>query len=212
MGLIEIVRLNSYKKVTKSISMTLKALILLSFCIAYPLSVNKSITCSNDLVIRDERVAEHQSIYRITRLAFIDRPYAAGDEQDLINRLRAVGALTISLVVLIDDDLVGQATFSPASQSDGSAPWYALGPISVHPDHQSLGIGSALIAEGFQRLQERSALGCILTGDPAYYERFGFVLSPSHTPKTESPQSFQVKFFTDFRPQGIFSFHQAFYD
>jgi putative acetyltransferase len=166
----------------------------------------------SSLVIRNEKVADQQAIYRITQLAFQDRPYADGDEQDVINRLRAAGALTLSLVAVIDDDLVGQATFSPASQSDGSRPWYALGPIAVLPDHQSMGIGSALIAEGMQGLQERSALGCILTGNPVYYERFGFVLSPSHTPKAESSQYFQVKFLTDFRPQGIFGFHRAFYD
>jgi putative acetyltransferase len=166
----------------------------------------------SNFAIRNEKITDQQAIYRITKLAFKDRPYADGDEQDVINRLRAVGALTLSLVAIINDDVVGQATFSPASQSDDSRPWYALGPIAVLPDHQSMGIGSALIAEGLQWLQERRALGCILTGNPAYYERFGFVLSPSHTPKAELPQYFQVKFLTGFRPQGIFGFHRMFYD
>ena len=82
-----------------------------------------------DLVITQVGPADYAEIYRVTKLAFTGRPYAGGDEQDLINRLRDVGALTLSLAAFTNNELVGQATFSPASQSDGSAPWYALGPI-----------------------------------------------------------------------------------
>lgn len=165
-----------------------------------------------DLVITQERPANYDGIYRVTELAFTDRPYADGNEQDFINRLRDVGALTLSLVAFTNNALVGQATFSPASQSDGSAPWYALGPISVHPDHQSQGIGGALIKEGLGRLIERGALGCILTGDPKFYGRFGFELSPEHVPRAESQEYFQIKYLTEFRPQGRFCFHEAFYE
>jgi putative acetyltransferase len=165
-----------------------------------------------DLVITQERPANYAGTYRETELAFTDRPYADGNEQDFINRLRDVGALTLSLVAFTNNALVGQATFSPASQSDGSAPWHALGPISVHPDHQSQGIGGALIKEGLDRLIERGALDCILTGDPKYYGRFGFELSPEHVPKAESQEYFQIKYLTEFRPQGRFCFHEAFYE
>jgi len=165
-----------------------------------------------DLVITQEGPADYAEIYRVTKLAFTGRPYAGGDEQDLINRLRDVGALTLSLAAFTNNELVGQATFSPASQSDGSAPWYALGPISVHSDHQSQGIGGALIKEGLDWLIERGALGCILTGDPKYYGRFGFELSPEHVPKAESQEYFQIKYLTEFRPQGRFCFHEAFYE
>lgn len=165
-----------------------------------------------DLVITQERAADYEAIYRLTQLAFADRPYADGDEQDLINRLRAVGALRLSLVAFANDDLVGQATFSPAGQSDGSNPWYALGPISVHPDHQSQGIGGRLIEKGLSRLLAVGALGCILTGNPKYYGRFGFELSPEHAPEAESPEYFQIKYLTAFRPRGKFYFHEAFYE
>lgn len=166
----------------------------------------------SDLVITQEESADCDAIYRLTKLAFAGRPYAEGDEQDLINKLRDVGALTMSLVAFTNNELVGQATFSPASQSDGSAPWYALGPISVHPDHQSQGIGGALIKEGLGGLIERGALGCILTGNPKYYRRFGFELSPEHVPQAESQEYFQIRYLTAFRPRGRFCFHEAFYD
>lgn len=165
-----------------------------------------------DLVITQEGPADYDGIYRVTKLAFTGRPYADGDEQDLINRLRDGGALTLSLVAFTNNELVGQATFSPASQSDGSVPWYALGPISVHPDHQSQGIGGALIREGLGQLIQRGALGCILTGDPKYYGRFGFELSPEHVPRAESQEYFQIKHLTEFQPRGRFCFHEAFYE
>ena len=64
------------------------------------------------------------------------RPYAGGDEQGLLNRLRELGQLAVSLVAMNGDQLVGQITFSPVTLSDGSKPWFGLGPVSVRPEHQ----------------------------------------------------------------------------
>ncbi len=64
--------------------------------------------------IRAEIEDDIAGIRQLTQLAFRDRPYAGGDEQDVIDRLRVAGALTLSLVAVIDGELVGQVTFSPA--------------------------------------------------------------------------------------------------
>lgn len=161
--------------------------------------------------IRPETKSDYPAIRLITELAFRNKPYAGGDEQDVIDRLRDRHALTLSLVAVADDTVIGHVAFSPAIAADESHPWFALGPISVLPDHQNQGIGTALIHEGMQRLTELGALGCILTGDPAYYSRFGFQLSPDNAPNSEPAEYFMTKWLTTTRPSGKFSFHQAFY-
>ena len=81
--------------------------------------------------IRLEQAGDEAAIYKVTADAFRGRPYAGGDEQDLVHRLRELGQLTLSLVAVDKDRLVGQITFSPVTLSDGSEPWFGLGPVSV---------------------------------------------------------------------------------
>lgn len=163
------------------------------------------------LRIRDEESADQERIGQITEIAFRDMPYAGGDEQDVIERLRKAGALTLSLVAVLDQDTVGHIAFSPARQSDGSHPWFALGPVSVLPDHQGKGIGSALIERGLASVRELGALGVILTGNPAYYQRFGFQPAPQYAPGNEPSEFFMLKQFTAANPNGAFQFHEGFY-
>ena len=163
-----------------------------------------------DLTISAEWPSDRQAIYEVTRLAFMDRDYADGDEPDVVNRLRSAGALALSLVACIRKRIVGQVSFSPASQSDDSAPWYALRPISVHRDYQSQGIGCEPIPHGLGRLRALDDRSCILVGNPAYYQRFGFALAPEHTPLKESSDYFQLTLFASGQPKGVFTFRQAF--
>ncbi|MEM7359920.1 MAG: N-acetyltransferase [Pseudomonadota bacterium] len=165
----------------------------------------------SELEIRTERAAEVAAIGSLTIRAFKDMPYAGGDEQDVIVRLREVGALSVSLVAVLNDEIVGHIAFSPAEIEDASGPWFALGPVSVLPDYQRSGIGSALINEGLELIAERGALGCILTGNPDYYQRFGFALAPEHVPSGEPPEYFMLKRFAGSQPGGHFVFHPAFY-
>ena len=95
-------------------------------------------------------------------------------KQFIINALRAAGALTISLVAEVGGKVVGHIAFSPVTISDGSHDWYGVGPVSVLPEFQKQGIGKSLIQEGLSLLKAAGAKGCVLVGDPRYYERFGF--------------------------------------
>lgn len=166
---------------------------------------------SQPVEIRQEADADHATIGRVTEVAFRDMPYAGGDEQTVIERLRSAGALSLSLVALVDRQIVGHVAFSPAHAADATRRWYALGPVSVLPAHQRQGIGSALIETGLAELQARGARGCILIGDPAYYRRFGFELSPQNVPENEPEDYFMVKLFSGALPSGAFRFHPAFY-
>ena len=162
------------------------------------------------LTIRNEVSSDIEAIYDVTKAAFKNHPYSNNTEQFIINALRAANALTISLVAEVDGKLVGHIAFSPVTFSDGSGNWYGLGPISVLPDYQKQGIGTKLVNEGLNMLKDLGAEGCVLVGDPNYYERFGF-RSPDGLIHEGVPQeNFLALSFCNRTPAGVVQFHQAF--
>lgn len=160
--------------------------------------------------IRPERSNDVEAIGQLIKSAFLGMPYADGDEAELVEALRSQNALPVSLVAERDGRIVGQVAFSPARASGGAPGWYALGPVAVLPAHQGGGIGSALIRAGLQAVFELGASGCILTGDPAYYARFGFMLSGKSAPPGEPAEFFMVKLLRGRIPAGPIRFHEAF--
>jgi predicted N-acetyltransferase YhbS len=61
------------------------------------------------------------------------------------------------------------------------APALLLGPIAVHPTHQSEGLGAWLMRESLDRAKELGWARVLLVGDAPYYARFGFVILPNVT-------------------------------
>jgi putative acetyltransferase len=90
--------------------------------------------------------------------------------------------------------------------------WYGLGPVSVLPELQKQGIGLKLIREGLSLIKEKGAKGCVLEGNPEYYQRFGFKAYPGlFYEGTPDPKYFMaLPFYADV-PEGKVEFHRAFY-
>lgn len=162
------------------------------------------------LRIRSERADDVDEIGRVTTIAFAPMPFGDGTEASLIEALRAAGGLTVSLVAKIDDVLVGHVAFSPVMIDDQPGAWYQLSPLSVAPTMQRRGIGSALITSGLDRLRDLSAGGCVLSGNPDYYSRFGFFSDPSLTYQGRSNRFFQRLVLNGSPVAGDVKFHPAF--
>ncbi|GAB5487337.1 MAG: N-acetyltransferase [Parasphingorhabdus sp.] len=158
-----------------------------------------------------EQAGDEKAISDLTERAFTPMPFSEGDEQGLINVLRDHDALTISLVAKQDDKIVGHIAFSPAFPDDGSDGWYTLGPVSVEPELQKMGVGSQMIRKGLNMLQDRNANGCILIGNPEYYRRFGFEAAPESCPDGEPAEYYQMIWFGDEKPQQVIGFHKLFH-
>jgi len=162
------------------------------------------------MMIRQETQADIDAITAITKLAFENQPFSRNTEQFIIHALRTANALTVSLVAEIDGAVVGHIAFSPVTFTDGSENWYGLGPVSVRPASQKQGIGSSLVNESLRLLKDAGAEGCVLVGDPNYYERFGFK-SPDGLKHEGVPQENLLALpFGGQIPQGIVEFHPAF--
>lgn len=163
------------------------------------------------MIVRPEHAADIDAIRRLTETAFRTAPHADGTEHLIIDRLRAAGALTLSLVAEAEGAVVGHAAFSPVAVSDGSLGWFGLGPISVDPARQGEGIGGTLVREGLRQLQARGASGCVLLGDPGYYGRFGFETDSRLTLDGVPPEYFLRVAFSQVYGGGSVSYHPAFY-
>lgn len=160
--------------------------------------------------IRPESGGDEVAIHALTEAAFRDMPFSEGDEPDLVDRLRANGDLTLSLVAEDADGIVGHIAFSPVTISDGAEAWYGLGPVSVRPDLQRTGIGGSLIKRGIADLRAVGAKGIVLLGSTDYYPRFGF----EHDPELRYPgppaEYFQRLVLEGAAPKGVVSFAPAF--
>ena len=124
--------------------------------------------------------------------------------------MRAAGALTLSLVAVQDEALVGHVAFSPVTINDIEGDWYGLGPVSVWPERQRQGIGQALIRDGLHRLKVLRASGCVLLGNPNYYGRFGFEYDPDLFYRGAPSRYFQRLTFCGSSPKGEVRYHPSF--
>lgn len=130
------------------------------------------------IIIRPEQPGDEGTIHALTEAAFRDMPFSDGDEQHLVDALRADGDLALSLVAEDGERIVGHIAFSRVTISDGSLDWYGLAPVSVWPDLHGQGIGSMLVRRGVAEMEAAGAKGIVLLGSPKYYARFGFVHDP----------------------------------
>ena len=160
--------------------------------------------------IRQECSDDIPAIGLLIQRAFASAAHSNGCEQFIVAALRRAGVLTVSLVADNAGRLQGQVAFSPVSLSDGSPNWYGLGPISVEPSAQGTGIGTALIHTGLDRLRGRGAAGCVVLGEPGYYERFGFRQIAELRYPGPPPEYFLALPFGSVVPQGEVSYHASF--
>lgn len=160
--------------------------------------------------IRPETPDDADVIEAVTVAAFREAPHTSHTEQHIVRGLREAGALAVSLVAECDGEVVGHVTASKVTLSDGTPEWYGLGPVSVLPAWQGRGIGSALMEACLARLRERGARGCVLVGEPGYYQRFGFRSLPGLILPGVPPEYFMALSWRDERPRGEVAFHPAF--
>jgi putative acetyltransferase len=164
----------------------------------------------SQMIIRNENQSDVEVISEVTIAAFKDHPISDHTEQFIIDALRNGHALTISLVAEINGQIVGHIAFSQVTVSDGSMGWYGLGPISVLPEFQRQGIGKALVSAGLSLLKAMGSNGCVLVGNPKYYERFGFKNLPDLILEGVPQEYFLALPFGESSTHGIVVFHKAF--
>lgn len=131
------------------------------------------------MLVRKEYPADIAVIRTLLQGAF---PTPA--EAELVDALRAAGHLSISLVAVDDDGVIGHVGFSPVTV-DGVTLGLGLAPVAVREDRRRRGVGERLVRDGLA-LCRNAAVGLVVVlGDPRYYARFGFEAARRHELRAE---------------------------
>lgn len=122
-------------------------------------------------MIRERKSSDDDDIRRLNDAAF-----GGSDESKLVEDLRAAHLAAVELVAAEEMASVGHILFSPLSVTLGSEAIraLALAPMSIRPDRQRRGIGSALVRAGLGLAKTRDWQAVFVLGHPDFYPRFGF--------------------------------------
>ncbi|MEZ4382849.1 MAG: N-acetyltransferase [Nannocystaceae bacterium] len=166
------------------------------------------------LRIREERATDAAAI-----AALVEAAFGQPDEAELVAALRRAGALTLSLVALVDDAIVGHVAFSPVTIAGAEAATrgaLGLAPMAVAPSWQRRGVGLRLIADALDRLRAAGCPAVVVLGHPHYYPRAGFVRASRFGLRWEHDAPDEAFMALELRPGalagagGIVRFHPAF--
>lgn len=163
-----------------------------------------------NLQFRNEQPTDAEAIFEVTRLAFLSAAHTSHTEQFIVNALRRIGHLALSLVAVADETLIGHVAFSPLALPNGETGWYGVGPLSVLPQFQRQGIGSQLMQRGMAALKDTGARGCVLVGAPRFYGRLGISQCTGLTLNGVPPEYLLGKSFGGDLPKGEVVFSLAF--
>ena len=106
------------------------------------------------MIIRQENSKDFDNIYHLVKEAFESAEHKDGNEQDLVNELRNGSSYIpeLSLVAEENGKLAGHIMFTKAFV--GNKLVLVLAPLSVAPNFQYRGGGTALVQQGHKIAKE----------------------------------------------------------
>jgi len=168
------------------------------------------------VIIRRETASDIDQIRALTRRAFATVDVPDPLEAPLVDQLRAdagwIPALSL-VAVGGSGEAVGHVVCTRADVA--GFPVLGLGPLSVDPPYQRVGVGSALVHAVLGAADALDEPLVVLLGSRAYYSRFGFVLAGSlgiTPPVSEWEPHFQARPLSTYTPdlRGLFAYAAPF--
>jgi putative acetyltransferase len=122
-------------------------------------------------LIRQERPEDEEAVAAVIEAAFADRSVV-----DFAAQIRASPGFVPDLAFVAEEDgaIVGHTMLSEVRLQGHEQPLLTLTPMSVVPQRQRRGIGSALVRAAIVAADAREEPLVLVEGVPAYYPRFGF--------------------------------------
>jgi len=130
--------------------------------------------------IRTETPADYDQTKEVVREAFREAEHTDHDEHELIGRLRDsksfIPELSLVAVDRWNDAIIGHILLTKIKiqQGEGAYEALALAPLSVLPDYQHQGVGSALMESALSAAKRLGYQAVIVLGHADYYPKFGF--------------------------------------
>lgn len=137
-----------------------------------------------NIVIRNESEKDYRQVEELTREAFWNLYVPGCDEHYLAHIMRGHPDFVSSLafVAILDEQLVGNIMYAKShliNEKDERIDTITFGPVSVLPQFQNKGIGSALIRHSINKASGAGYRAIIIEGHPHNYCKHGFVGSKS---------------------------------
>jgi putative acetyltransferase len=154
--------------------------------------------------IRAVEPADRTATEAVVAAAFGEPP--DGRVVQMMRALEAGGAARASLVAVADDEVVGHVGLSRGwvDARRDLVEVLVLSPLSVRPDRQGRGIGTALVAAALETADGQGAPAVFLEGSPDYYGRRGFGSASARgfeRPSVRIPEpGFQVALRSSYQP------------
>ncbi len=153
-----------------------------------------------EVAIRTEQAADRGRIHGVHA-----RSFPTDAEARLVSSLRANGALLLSLVAVVDGEVVGHIAFSRVTveSSEHIAHGVGLAPMAVTPGYRGQGIGGLLIRAGLDQLRRDGEPFCVVLGHASYYPRHGFERASTRGLRWERPAPEASFFVQELAPGGL---------
>ena len=153
----------------------------------------------------------------ITRETFWNLFKSGCDEHLVLHKLRKSTSYisSLDLVALWRNRILGHMISTKAKVVDKQNTEHqvlCVGPISVLPEFQKMGIGSKLINESIAIAKESGFLGMVLFGHPDYYQRFGFINAQRFGITTKDGLNFEPFMALELQPNSLLTVSGMFYE
>lgn len=133
-----------------------------------------------EIELRQEKIEDYRAVEELTREAFWNHFGPGCFEHYLVHVMRDSQAFVkeLDIVALHNDKIVGNIMYTKAFVlgDDGTKrEVLCFGPLAVLPEFQGRGVGRKLIEYTKAKAKELGYKAILITGDPEYYKRAGFV-------------------------------------
>jgi len=162
--------------------------------------------------IRTETENDWSAIYALNVLAF-----DTDAEANLVNSLRKCAMPYISLVAIVEEEVVGHIMFTPVELTDFSSVFImGLAPMAVKENFRGVGVGSKLVNSGIEACEKLGVGAIVVLGHADYYPKFGFNPASGFNLSCEYDVPDEVFMALELMPgylsskSGVVKYHEAF--
>lgn len=132
-----------------------------------------------NMKIRYEEEKDFHAVEELTRNAFWNLYFPGCDEHFLCHVMRSHKDFVkdLDFIALVDGNIVGSIMYTKSwliAEDGETQEIVSFGPLSVHPDFQRKGIGTALIEKTKKIASEKNIPAIAIYGDPHNYCKHGF--------------------------------------
>lgn len=169
------------------------------------------------ITIRPERREDYKTVEELTRDAFWGFSTPACDEHLLAHKLRKIPAFVpeLDFVAETDGKIVGNIMYTKSKVVGGNGIEHEVltfGPLSVLPDYQGMGVGSALVKHTVSEARRLGYRAILIFGHPDYYTRFGFKRAGDFNITTSAGKNFDAFMALELVPDALKGVTGRFYE